>query len=210
MYVTTEEASSGRQCISLATSSTPGGPYVDPASRPFLCQRGLGGSIDPTVFRDASGGLHLAWKSDGNCCGLPTALWEQDLSRSGLQLVGAPHRLLSADQAWQAGNVEAPALIPAAGHGWWLFYSGGSWRTDQYSTGIAYCPNLGGSCREVLTRPFLASTPGLRTPGGLETFRDGTGRMWVAFTSTVPEASRRHPNRHFFNRVLDVAPLLNT
>src|SRR5579864_1460021 len=38
MYVATEEASSGRQCISAATATTPAGPYTDPSVSPFLCQ----------------------------------------------------------------------------------------------------------------------------------------------------------------------------
>ena len=49
---------------------------------------------------------------------------------------------------------------------------------------------------------------GLRTPGGLETFKDGKGQLWVAFTSTVPIRSRRNPHRYYLNRVLDVARLL--
>jgi beta-xylosidase len=186
LYVTTEEASSGRQCISLATSAAPSGPYVDGSKRPFLCQAGLGGSIDPSVVRDGGGQLHMVWKNDGNCCGLPTHIWEQDLSADGLHLVGAAHVLLSADEAWQAGNVEAPGLTPAPGHGWWLFYSGGSWRTNDYATGLAFCPTLRGSCHEVLDHPFLSSTPALRTPGGLDTFQTSTGETWVAFTTTVP------------------------
>jgi beta-xylosidase len=208
LYVTTEEASSGRQCISVATSPRPQGPYVDGSTRPFLCQRDLGGSIDPSVVRDAGGGLHLLWKNDGNCCGLATSLWEQDLSSDGLRLTGAAHVLLSAHATWQNGNVEGPAMIAAAGHGWWLFYSGGSWRTSDYATGLAFCPTIQGPCRDVLPRPYLPSTPNQLTPGGLETFRDRKGQMWVAFTTTVRIESRRRPGHYFLNRVLDIAPLL--
>jgi len=207
MYDTTEEQASGRQCIGAATSTTPGGPYTDGSAQPFLCQRSLGGSIDPDVVRDADGRLHLAWKSNGNCCGLPTALWEQDLSADGLHLLGSAHRLLGADQPWEAGNVEGPDLVAAA-HGWWLFYSGGDWRTATYATGIAWCPTLTGPCREVLTRPLLPSTPTMRTPSGLSTFVDARGRRWAAFTTTVLIPSRYRPGRFYDNRVLDVAPLI--
>lgn len=209
LYVTTEEARSGRQCIALATSASPGGPFVDPSSHPFLCQENLGGSIDPSVVRDAAGALHLLWKNDGNCCGLPTSLWEQNLSHDGLHLRGAAHRLLSAGESWQQGNIEAPAMTPAAGHGWWLWYSGGSWRTAAYATGLAYCPTVAGPCRELYNQPYLATSPGLRTPGGLDSFRDSTGRTWVAFTSTVLIPSRRRHNRYYANRVMDIAPLLS-
>ena len=184
MYVATEEQSSGRQCISAATSPTPGGPYTDPSSSPFLCQRQLGGSIDPSIVRDAHGGLHLVWKNDGNCCNLPTALWEQDLSGDGLHLLGSPHRLLGAGPAWEDGNVEAPTMVAAA-HGWWLFYSGGNWRTASYATGLAWCVAIQGPCRDVMSQPLLPSTAQERTPSGLDTFLDASGHRWAAFTTTV-------------------------
>jgi beta-xylosidase len=206
MYVTTEERSSGLQCIAVATASSAAGPYVDRSTAPLVCQRGDGGSIDPDVVRDTAGGLHLAWKSNGNCCGLPTFLWEQDLSPDGLHLVGAAHRLLAADEAWQDGNVEGPDLV-AAPRGWWLLYSGGDWRSSSYATGIAWCPTLDGPCRDALGAPLLPSTSAMRTPSGLSTFVDAHGRSWAAFTTTVLEPSPWRPGRTYANRVLDVAPL---
>jgi beta-xylosidase len=206
MYVATEDASSGRQCIAAAIATRPGGPYADPASHAFACQLNLGGSIDPSVVRDESGHSHLLWKNDGNCCGLPTALWEQDLSADGLHLVGAARRLLGSDEAWQQGNIEAPAMVAAAS-GWWLFYSGGDWHTSSYATGVAWCATTQGPCREVIDRPLLPSTAAMRTPSGVESFRDSSGHSWVAFTTTVLVPSERHPGRTYANRVLDVAPL---
>jgi beta-xylosidase len=210
LYVTTEEASSGRQCIALAESTNPLGPYVDHSNHPFLCQRDLGGSIDPTVVRDRSGGLVLLWKNDGNCCNLPTRIWQQDVSRDGRHLLGAPRPLLSASLGWQQGNIEGPAMLPAGERGWWLFYSAGSWRTANYATGVAFCSSLHGPCREVQDHPWLPSTPALRTPSGLDTFRDAKGRTWVAFTSTVAVESRRRPGHFFTNRVLNVAPMITS
>jgi beta-xylosidase len=207
MYVATEDAASGRQCIAAAVATSPGGPYADPAPGPFVCQLSLGGSIDPSVVRDAAGRAHLLWKNDGNCCQIPTALWEQDLSPDGLHLLGTPHQLLGLDAAWQQGNIEAPAMLEAA-RGWWLFYSAGDWRTSSYATGVAWCATVAGPCREVLTGPFLPSTANMRTPSGLETFRDATGQTWLAFTTTVLVPSRRHPNRSYANRVFDIAPLI--
>jgi len=206
MYVATEDAASGHQCISAAVSATPGGPYVDTSAVPFVCQGQLGGSIDPTVV-DSGGVGHLVWKNDGNCCGIPTGIWEQQLTPDGLHLTGPTHHLLSADEPWQQGNVEAPAMVRATGGGWWLFYSGSSWRTSTYATGLAWCPTVTGPCRETLDHPFLGTAASARTPGGLETFRDSRGAEWVAFTSTVLQPSRRRHRHYFENRVLDVAPL---
>src|SRR5436305_83944 len=63
LYYTTTEGSSGRQCISVATATTPTGPYHDSSTGPLVCQRTLGGSIDPYPFVDANGSLYLLWKS---------------------------------------------------------------------------------------------------------------------------------------------------
>jgi Glycosyl hydrolases family 43 len=208
LYVTTEEASSGLQCISLATAAHAAGPYVDRSSQPFVCQRNLGGSIDPSVIKDASGHLHLIWKNDGNCCQQPTAIWEQNLSPDGMHLLGAPVRLLSATLAWQQGNIESPAMLAAAtGHGFWLFYSGNMWRNADYATGLAYCTSVQGPCQETSQQPFLASTDQLRTPSSVDTFQDSEHRTWLAFTATVLVPSRRNPSRQIANRVLDIAPL---
>ena len=80
---------------------------------------------------------------------LPTTLWEQAMSADGLHLLGDGPRPATTDQAWQQGNIEAPAMTAAAGHGYWLFYSGGSWRTPDYATGVAYCAKVEGPCHEV-------------------------------------------------------------
>jgi beta-xylosidase len=39
----------GYQCISVATSTTPGGPVVDSSPGPLICQTTDGGSIDPNA-----------------------------------------------------------------------------------------------------------------------------------------------------------------
>ena len=91
--------------------------------------------------------------------------------------------------------------------GWWLFYSGGDWHTSSYATGVAWCATTQGPCREVIDRPLLPSTAAMRTPSGVESFRDSNGHSWIAFTTTVLVPSERHPGRTYANRVLDVAPL---
>src|SRR5205085_3434945 len=84
LYYTTTEASSGRQCISVATATTPTGPYHDSSTGPLVCQPTLGGSIDPYPFVDANGSLYLLWKSDSNALGQQTALWSRQLRSDGL------------------------------------------------------------------------------------------------------------------------------
>ena len=185
LYVTLPDARSGQQCIGVATSAAPDGPYVGVGDGPLVCQHEIGGSIDPSVIRDRGGRLHLLWKDEGNTRGRPSGLGEQPLAADGLGLVGTAHRLLTARRPWQHNIIEEPAVVPAADGGWWLFYSGSLFDTPTYATGLAYCRDLEGPCRETSDRPFLATAalmePNQSAPGGLDTFRDGHGGLWAVF-----------------------------
>ena len=79
-------------CISRATSANPAGPFVDDSSSAFVCPVSKGGAIDPSVFVAADGTPWLLWKSDGDCCSLPTTIYSQQLSPDGLSVVGPAHR----------------------------------------------------------------------------------------------------------------------
>lgn len=182
MYMSSREARSGRQCIGAASSASPTGPYRHISGQPLICQLDLGGSIDPSVFRDEDGAPHLIWKSDGNCCDLPTGLFEQALSADGLRLLGQPQRLLEASQPWQGGVVEEPAMVRATHGAWWLFYSGNRFDSADYATGVAYCESVSGPCRDLSPVAFpLVTSPGQHAPGGLETFRDASGTFWAVY-----------------------------
>ena len=200
MYVSLQQASSRRECIAATTSTSPTGPFTDALGGPLMCQLELGGSIDPSVVRDA-GGLHLLWKSDGNCCRVPVSLWEQDLRPDGLAMAGTAHRLLTALQSWQGGVIENPAMVAAKG-GWWLFYSGNVFDTAAYGTGVAFCPTLTGPCRD--DGRYLSTAAREFSPGGLETFRDNRGATWAVF-ATWTRPSRN--GRFYCCRALDLATL---
>ena len=202
MYVTVPEASSGRECVAATVSTAPEGPYRDALGGPLLCQRELGGSIDPTVVTDGGGTRHLLWKNDGNCCGLPVGIWEQALAPDGLHIVGSAHRLLLADQPWEGGVIEEPAMLPARGGGWWLFYSGNAWDVAAYGTGLAYCSSIEGPCRNAKSGPVLESAPGQASPGGLETFVDAHGTRLAVFATWNRPARN---GRFYCCRSLDLA-----
>jgi beta-xylosidase len=208
MYFSTEEAASRLECIGRAVSPTPAGPYVDGSQEPLVCQRPAGGSIDPSVVRTRSGGLYLVWKNDGNATGAPTAIWSQRLNADGSRLLGAAQRLIAADGAWERGVVEAPDLVAADAGGYWLFYSGGMWESPTYGTGLAYCRGALGPCTETSARPFLSTTRSVMSPGALETFTDLHGRLWVAFTALVSVPAPWDPGHDYYNRVLDIAPVV--
>ena len=209
LYYSTEEAVSGLECIGRATSPSPTGPYTDRTTTPMVCQRDLGGSIDPSVIKTQSGATFLVWKNNGNAGQVPDNLWVQQLAPDGLGLVGGLRRLLSADQPWQNKIVEAPAMIPARAGGYWLFYSGGDWNSNAYGTGLAYCKTIDGPCVEASPMPFLATRSNLLSPGGLDTLTDSRGRRWAALTALVLVPSPWHPGHYYYNRVLDIAPILS-
>lgn len=208
LYVSVQDTQEQRQCIAVTASDTPAGPYRDALGRPLVCQVALGGSIDPSVVIGSGGTRYLLWKSDGNCCGLPARLWEQRLSPDARGVTGQPHLLLTANEPWQGGIIENPAMLSARGGGWWLFYSGNRFNLAAYGTGLAYCPTITGPCHETSPGPFLTHTGSAtqHSPGGLDFYRDSHGRVWAAL------AAWNRPARNgvfYCCHSLDVAPVLS-
>jgi hypothetical protein len=147
MYYTATDASSGLQCISRATSSTPQGPYTDNSADRLVCQTRLGGSIDPSPFITPTGLPFLYWKSDDNRYGDPTSLWVQPLAGDGLSFAkwSTATRLLRATERWENGVIEGPAVTAVAradgSHAYYLFYGASFW--DDASAGIGYATGAG-------------------------------------------------------------------
>ena len=143
-----------------------------------------------------------------NCCRLPATLWSQPLASDGLALTGSAHALLSADDPWQQGVIEEPAAVPRSSGGWWLFYSGGFYNGPRYAIGVASCRTLAGPCTDVSKKPYAASLPGQRSPGGLETFVDLEGHLRVVFdTWTRPLAP---DGSYHCCRAIDLATITQT
>jgi GH43 family beta-xylosidase len=144
----------------------------------MVCPLALGGAIDPSPFVAGDGRAFLLWKNDGNCCRVPTRIWSQPLTDDGLGLAGPPVPLVAADQAWEAGVVEAPAMLEHDGRTY-LFYSGNAWDSAAYAIGYALCDGPAGPCRKPADRPWLGSSPEAQGPGSAEFFvnRRGSRRM---------------------------------
>jgi beta-xylosidase len=186
MYYTVRDTASTRQCISVATSATPRGPFVDGATRPLICQSAKGGSIDPNPYRDpASGHLYLIWKSDDNAIGQKAHIWGQQLVASGLSLARgtSPSLLLSESAAWQAPAVEGPTVIRNGGT-YYLFYGANSYNTA--SSGIGYGTSaslLGSYNNRSRYGPWLGTTGNAQGPQGPMVFRDLSGATRMAFAA---------------------------
>jgi beta-xylosidase len=196
-----------RQCIGVATATTARGPYTPTGAGPIVCQASLGGSIDPSVFVATSGGgggkrpkpvtttPYLLFKNDGNCCGMGTFIWSQQLSADGLSVKGSPYGLIGRDQDWENGDtggqpyknlVEAPTMVYAGGY-YYLFYSANWWESSNYAIGYAICTApINGSCSKPRNGPIMASGTNGAGPGGQDVFNDGTGQLWMAYAAWDP------------------------
>ena len=197
-------AGSGLECIAVATATRPEGPFTDTSTGPLECQAALGGSIDPSPFVSTDGTPYLVWKSNGG--GGNSAIWSQQLVSAGTTFTvgSAPVQLLVPDQAWEGGVIEAPNLVASGGR-YFLFYSGNSWKTADYATGVAVCNGPLGPCTKPLSEPILASGANTKGPGGASVVIDGAGSPWIAFHAWSPGAVGFPNNRSLYLRRLSLS-----
>jgi len=186
LWYSTRHSASGRQCISVARSDHPSGPFIDDSTEPFICDFVGGGSIDPSPIIDYDGSLWLLWKSDGNCCGQPTVIYSQRLTPDGMAVAGDPAELIRNDLWWERDVVEGPTMARGSS-GYHLLYSANRWETDKYTVGHATCESVVGPCVKD-PDPWLASYDGAWGPGGPEfvTNPDGWTELVVYHAWTAP------------------------
>jgi beta-xylosidase len=207
LYYTVEETSTGLQCLSVATASSPRGPFKDRSSGPLVCQFLLGGSIDPYVFSDSQGSSYLLWKSDDNALGHLTSLWGQSLASNGtgFALRSSPVRLLTQTAPWQAPAMEGPAMVKSPTT-YYLFYGANKWYTSSSAIGYATCSTPLGPCVDQSTSgPWFATSPTLTPPLGPQgptVFTDSTGTTRLGFSAW--NGTPGYPNGV---RALWIAPL---
>ena len=85
---------SGRQCIAVASSTRPEGPYVDAIGKPLVCQASLGGSIDPPSSRHAGGHSCCCGRATATAAGCPRRSGRRGYAgRSGRRRGGPPAAL---------------------------------------------------------------------------------------------------------------------
>lgn len=181
LYFTARNAAFPKQCLGVAMSDNPLGPFEVKGDEMLVCPEELGGAIDATVFFEGDIG-YLIWKNDGNCCGVPTNFYIAELSPDGLALVSEPEILLGTTEEWEGILIEAPTLIKVADT-YYMFYSANDYGSDRYAVGYATSQNLLG--------PFTkAEGPWLSTaffegriigPGGQDIFLDNNGQWHALF-----------------------------
>ncbi|HEX6375834.1 MAG TPA: glycoside hydrolase family 43 protein [Allosphingosinicella sp.] len=214
LYYTARHRKKDIQCIGVATSADPRGPFRDALAEPLVCQPELGGTIDANLFRDTDDKLYLYFKNDGNHVAKPTELWGQRLSADGTGLVGAPVRLgMTNDKPWEAHVIEAPTMVRTA-TGYTMLYSANhyGWETHQrlspYAMGYAICAGPMGPCTDAPDNPILHSFNDrkagcLSGPGHQVIFR-GHDRYYIGFHAWAATPGCRPLDK---KRYLYIAPI---
>jgi beta-xylosidase len=180
LYYTVREPRSGRQCISVATSARPQGPFADRSSGPLVFQRDRGGSIDPSPFVDGDD-IYLLWKSDDNALNRRSSIWGQALGTDGMTLRGTAVELLTHDRGWERPLIEAPSAVQHGGTRY-LFYSANWWESEAYAIGYATgSAPLGPFRKATRWSPWLGSHGRATGPGGQAFFTDADGDWWMAY-----------------------------
>jgi beta-xylosidase len=188
MHYTARDVQEGKQCLAVAVAEAPEGPFVDRSEGPLLCQYELGGSIDSHPFTDEDGTRWLLWKNDGNCCGMYTRIYAQQLSDDGLTVEGEVHDLgLRNDVPWERDLIEAPTLLLHDGT-YYLFYSANGYNTRNYAVGYATSDTLLGPYTDAEENPILmteapvGSPPGAAAgPGHQSIVEDDDGDLWMVY-----------------------------
>jgi beta-xylosidase len=177
MYYTARSRALDKQCIGVAVSDQPEGPFRDTAAHPLICPPGFKLAIDPHPYIDGRG-LYLYFS--GTCCGGGNAIYVQQLSPDGLATLGEPSLLLEADVPWEGAVIEAPTMLKHRGKHY-LFYSGNNYRDHTYAVGYARCDSPLGPCAKAAENPVLATgtTAAPATgPGHQSIIKVGTG-YWM-------------------------------
>ncbi len=195
MYFVARDRASDRQCIGLATATSPLGPFTDTRDGPFVCNPDEGGDIDASSFVDEDGTPWLLWKNDGNCCGMDTWIYIQQLAPDGMSLVGEATRLIKQDLPWEGNLVEAPTLWKQDGR-YYLFYSASSYADNRYAMGYAVADAPTGPFTKSADRLAwsVSNTGKITGPGGQDVVVGPSGRTYLVYHSWADTMGYRRMN----------------
>jgi arabinan endo-1,5-alpha-L-arabinosidase len=192
-------------CIGVAVSPVPQGPYVergpleftsggvDASGRPPGCGDDGGYSnIDPAPFVDGDGSAYL-YLSTGRRCAVPSpgteCPWDRTISviplADDLLTASGPRQSLfnASSAGWEVGSfgpvVENPWPV-RSGSTYVLLYSGGAY-TGAYGMGYATSSSPTGPFVKSAANPFLAEAAGVLSPGGGMIATGPKGGTWLVY-----------------------------
>jgi hypothetical protein len=173
-------------CLYRATAKAAAGPYtVDPRTQCF--DLALDGDIDPSMS-ESDGHWYLIYKINANTYGKSTFFDSVELGPDGLP-VGPPRLVLQADQAWEAGMIEAPSMVLNQSTGrWWLVFSAGSFSNldPSYQIVAAPCQGLGGPCNINDVVDLVSTNKQGKGPGEESVSIDRYGQAWIPYNPSGP------------------------
>jgi hypothetical protein len=214
MYYVGLSAQLNTNCIGVATSPTPGGPYSDHGplglggsasdsgptatvpGTPIGCgDQGGEGNIDPSPFIDLSGQPYLYVSTDHSCTGSACVV-APTISviplASGLLEASGPRVALLPGVAgtWEAAGVQTPTVegpfMELHDGTYYLFYSGGSYEA-AYGMGYATATSPVGPFTRSPSNPILSETSTVFSPGGGDGVVTGPrGGLWMLYAARQP------------------------
>lgn len=187
MFYAAKSEARGEWCLSVATATSPAGPFHDGSAGPTICQDHLGGVIDPHPFVDADGTPWLHFKNndgmDNNGFGndVVSHVLVTRLAADGATPVGGLGTVLTKDTShhpWQT-TVDNPQMVLRGGvH--YLFHTGGNYvGDDSYAVGYAVCAGPTGPCET--KGQILQSYGDVAGPGGGTVAVDLAGDWWMSY-----------------------------
>jgi beta-xylosidase len=205
MYYVGLSAQLNTNCIGVATSPVPGGPYTDQGplestgasngTPPIGCEDAQGkGNIDPSPFTDSSGQEYLYMSTDRSCtngsCVLAPTISVIPLTPDMLAASGPRTPLISgAAGTWEAAGVSAPTVegpFAEIHNGtYYLFYSGGSY-AGAYGIGYATATSPAGPFTKSASNPIFTDTATVFAPGGGDELVTGPhGGLWLLYAARL-------------------------
>jgi beta-xylosidase len=166
------------QCIGAALATSPKGPFRSVSAKPIVCRPEDVDSIDPKAFTDTDGKQYLLYTSGRN----NATIWAQQMSRDGINAVGARRALIVADRPEESHVVEAPTLVRKGGR-YVLFYSGNRYNSGAYFTNYATASSIGGPYTKAPGQLLNKSTlgGGFTNPGGQDVVPGSGGHDYFVF-----------------------------
>ena len=203
MYYVGLNAQLNVNCVGVATSPTPGGPYSDQGpldlnpgggtgtGMPLGCGDDAGeGNIDPSPFIDSSGQAYLYVSTNQSCsggsCVVDRMISVIPLASDLLHASGARVALFGGDAGtWEADGVASPTVegpfLELHDGTYYLLYSGGNYQ-GAYGMGYATATSPRGPFTKSPANPILAQTPAVLSPGGGDDLVTGPhGGLWMVY-----------------------------
>jgi len=219
-YTATARNSDGRKCVGVAHSTQPFTGYVT-EPQPLVCPtKGNRWALDADVTTGAGSAVWMTWRDGQRAKGPESALSAMRLKfrKNGNVDGGSKPKVIMRSNRltwahYRDGGVtviENPSAFFNNGS-WYLFYSGNSWNTNYYATGIAHCgPQLAdGLCKPMPNGrrawfAYAAKTNALprsmrkhrlpgnkRGPGAMDVYRARDGQPWVTWNYRSDAGGRK-------------------